>query len=237
MINLKVLIILGLFVFINICEACFCEFSKNQSSKKNDSEVQSSNEKQDKSVIVSLIFDIYSWINSFSFLYFKIVGYVPSHHFRLFLYRYVFRMSIGKGTVIYYGLEARNPWNITIGNHCSIGDKVILDARKKIVIKDNVNISTGVWVWTVQHDVNSESFGTIGQEKPVYIGEYAWISSRTSILPGANISKGDVIAAGAVLTKPCDLQFCIYGGVPARKIGTRNNNLDYELPRKYRHFI
>ncbi|WP_051197610.1 acyltransferase [Butyrivibrio sp. MB2005] len=234
--DIKALIILGLFIFINLFEACFCEFSKKHASNRQDSEAQSNGVKHDKSVIVNLILDIYSWINSFTFLYFKIVGYVPSHHIRLFLYRYVFRMTIGKGTIIYYGLEARNPWNITIGKNCSIGDKAILDARKNIVIADNVNISTGAWIWTVQHDVNSESFSTTGQEKPVYIGEYAWISSRTSILPGANVLKGDIIAAGAILTKPCNEHFCIYGGVPAKKIGLRNDIVKYRLTEKHRHF-
>lgn len=234
MINICLLIILGVIVLINIFESSFCALSKKRAKKKND-RLEETGEK--KHVNKSKVATVYSWINSFTFLYFKIVGYIPSHHIRRFIYKYVFKMTIGKGTVIYYGLEARNPWNIIIGNRCSIGDKVILDAREKIVIEDNVNISTGAWIWTVQHDVNSEKFETAGEEKPIHIEDYAWVSSRTTILPGANIKKGDVIAAGAVLVKPCNSPYAIYGGVPAKEIGVRNNKLQYNLTEKYRHFL
>ena len=46
-----------------------------------------------------------------------------------------------------------------------------------------------------------------------------------------------MLAAGGVLTKNTD-PFGIYGGVPAKKIGERNQNLNYNLADSKRyHFL
>ena len=177
------------------------------------------------------------FFDDLTFLFFKLVGYIPSHFIRMCFYKYVFHMDIGKKAVIYYGLEARYPWNISIGEGTIIGDHAILDGRKGIVIGDNVNISTGVWMWTVQHDVNSPSFSVEGKGGPIVVGNRAWISSRSTILPNCNISEGVVIAASAVVTKSCEEAFAIYAGVPAKKVAKRNEELTYIFDGTHRLFI
>lgn len=159
-----------------------------------------------------------SLANDITFLFVKIVGYIPVHFIRMFFYKYIFHMSIGKNVVIYYGFEARAPWKITIGDGSVIGDKAIMDARFGITIGQNVNLSTGVWIWTLQHDVNSKEFGVEGQGKKVKIEDRAWISSRTVLLPGCLISEGVVVAAGAVVTKSCNVPFSIWGGYLRKKL-------------------
>ena len=62
----------------------------------------------------------------------------------------------------------------------------------------------------------------------VTISDYAWLSSRTTILPGVTIGEGAVVAAGAVVTKDV-ADHAIVAGVPARVIGTRTANLEYRL--------
>jgi len=42
-----------------------------------------------------------------------------------------------------------------------------------------------------------------------------------------HIGKGAVVAAGAVVTKDVE-PYTVVAGVPAQKIGTRSNNLDYK---------
>lgn len=61
----------------------------------------------------------------------------------------------------------------------------------------------------------------------VVIEDHVWIASRVTILPGVHIGRGAVIAAGAVVSKDVPA-LEIWGGVPARKIGVRNNKLEYE---------
>lgn len=154
------------------------------------------------------------------------IGRIPSHRLRRLLYRRLLHMSIGSSTIIYGGAEIRAGWNITIGENSRIGHHAILDGRKGLAIGDNVNLSTGVWIWTLQHDPQSPCFATQGG--PVVVEDYAWLSCRVTVLPRVRIGKGAVVAAGAVVTRTVD-PFTIVGGVPAVPIGQRNRNLRYQL--------
>lgn len=162
----------------------------------------------------------------------KVVGWLPSHRLRLLLYR-VFGMQIGRGSHIYMGAEIRAPRWIKIGTGTSIGHDAILDGRGRLTIGNNVNLSSGVWIWTRSHDVNSPTFA--GTRAPVIIEDYAWLSCRVVILQGVTIGEGAVVAAGAVVTKDVE-SYTIVGGVPAKKIGERPRGLKYELS-EYIHMI
>ena len=140
-------------------------------------------------------------------------------------------MKITKRTVIYGGCEIRSPWNIKADN-CVISTYCILDGRRGITIGDNVVFGGGVHIWTEEHDVNDPLFAVnFDNAQPVVIENHAWICSDSTILPGIHIGEGAVVATRAVVTKNCEA-FGIYGGVPAKKIGTRTNKLEYQLNGK-----
>ena len=160
------------------------------------------------------------------FLLLLVCGYLPSHRVRLWLYRRLFHVQIGRASFIYGGAEIRAPWGIQVGDHTSIGNHAILDGRMGLHIGNNVNLSTGVWIWTMQHDPQSPTFATTGA--PVVIEDYAWVSCRVTILPGVTVGRGAVVAAGAVVTEDVP-PYAIVGGVPARVIGERTRDLTYEL--------
>jgi len=155
----------------------------------------------------------------------RMVSIIPSHIIRNILYR-ICRLSLGKGAVVYSLCELRKPWEISIGNNSIVGEGVLLDGRRGIIIEDNVNISSGVWIWTLHHDHNCSNFSAIGS--PVKIESRAWICSRATILPGVTIGEGAVVAAGSVVTRDVEA-FSIVGGIPAKKIGERNRELNYTL--------
>ena len=58
------------------------------------------------------------------------------------------------------------------------------------------------------------------------IKDYAWLGVGCTVLQGVTIGRGAVVAAGAVVTKDVG-DYEIVGGIPAKKIGTRNRDLDY----------
>lgn len=186
--------------------------------------------------LLSITQKIYIWTNPvfipIIFLILKATGHIPSHHIRLLIYR-AFGMRIGRGSHIYGGAEIRNPFGITIGTGTSIGHNAILDGRHRLTIGNNVNFSSGVWVWTAEHDVTSSHFRGYGA--PVVIEDYVWLSCRVIVLAGATIGEGAVVAAGAVVTKDVP-PYTIVAGVPARKIGERPRGLNYELSN-YIHMI
>jgi acetyltransferase-like isoleucine patch superfamily enzyme len=159
------------------------------------------------------------------FIFFRLIGFVPSHSLRKILYRLV-GMQIGSRSYIYAGAEIRNPKQIIIGNDTVIGHGAVLDGRRGLRIGNNVNFSSGVWIWTLQHDPQSPGFTSVGAE--VVIEDYAWISARAMVLPGVHVARGCVVAAGAIVTKDTTPN-SIFAGIPAKKIGDRNPNLVYQL--------
>ncbi len=59
------------------------------------------------------------------------------------------------------------------------------------------------------------------------IDDYVWIGIGVIVLQGVHIAKGAVVCAGAVVTKDVG-EYEIVAGVPAKKIGERNKDLDYK---------
>lgn len=124
---------------------------------------------------------------------------------------------------MFASVDVRNAKGLEIESGCSIGPRVLLDARKGLKIHKNVTVAYDAIIWTLHHDMNSNDFHTIGG--PVEIDEYAWICSRSIILPGVKVGKGAVVASGAVVTKDVD-PFSVVAGIPAKKIGERKR-LEY----------
>lgn len=132
-------------------------------------------------------------------------------------------------TVIYFNTEIRASWKLKIGKGSIIGDSCILDARNGITIGDNVNLSSEVRIWTEQHDYQDPMFNCNSTpDFHVKINDYAWIGSNVIILPRVTIGKGAVVAAGAVVTKSVP-DYALVAGIPAKQIGERNHNLQYQF--------
>jgi maltose O-acetyltransferase len=170
----------------------------------------------------SFLIGIYALISSFV---------MWSHfHFIRKLYLSLFLKKVGKRTIILRNIEVRKPQNVSIGNGTVINKRVLLDGRGgELQIGDNVDIAQEVMIWTLEHDVNSPIHKGVGL--PVVIEDYVWIGARVIIMPGVTIGKGAVIACGAIVTKDV-LPKTIVGGIPAKIIGQRENDLTYTLHYK-----
>lgn len=180
-----------------------------------------------------------------------LAGSIPSHRIRLFLYRFLFRIKIGKQSHIHWLARFNNPSGIEIGDNCVIGNDAFLDGRfqrekitgqkgnsssylneflnpsyRPLKIGNNVSIAGEVRIYTMEHDINDPDFKEIGA--PVTIDDYVVIGTRVTILPGVHIGKGAVIASGAVVVKDVP-EFTVVGGVPAVFIKERNRDLRYKL--------
>ncbi len=171
---------------------------------------------------------LYNYVLDLELLIVTWSGLVPSHFFRLLMYQLA-GLKIGKGSRIHIGARFFYPANIKIGQDTIIGDNIFLDGRDSLVIGNHVDIASGVMIYNSEHDINAEDFqATIA---PVKIEDYVFIGPRAIILPGVNIGKGAVVAAGAVVTKDVP-EFVIVGGVPAQVIGERKQkDLHYKLGR------
>ncbi len=174
----------------------------------------------------SLVATLRWWKSGWCFYGIVLIGKLPGHSVRRAFYSWLFGFSFPSTSVIYGGAEIRNCRALKIGGNTVIGHHAILDARRGIELGRNVNLSSGVWIWTEQHDPQDPDFAIVGGK--VVIEDYAWISCRAVILPGVRIGTGCVVAAGAVVAKDMP-PWSIVGGVPAAVIGERNRDLRYKL--------
>jgi maltose O-acetyltransferase len=108
-----------------------------------------------------------------------------------------------------------------------------LDSRNGINVGSNVNIASEVRIWTAEHDVFSDTFAQTGG--PVCIGDFAFIGSRVTILPGVTIGEGAVVGAGAVVSKDI-APWTIAFGVPAKSIKARPR-VEYRLQTAKKAFF
>lgn len=190
------------------------------------------------------------WIIDFWVFLATITGYIPSHTIRLFFYRNLFRIKIGKDSSIHWRAEFNQPSGIAIGHNTIIGNDAFLDGRftrkwlakeikivsylkeffnpsvRPLTIGNNVSIAGEVRIYTMQHDIDDPDFKEVGA--PVVIDDYVVIGTRVTILPGVHIGKGAVVASGAVVTRDV-APYTVVGGVPAQFIRNRSKDLRYML--------
>ncbi len=168
---------------------------------------------------------LFAWLLDLQLLLLTMVGYVPSHDFRIFCYR-LCRITIGQRVAFHWRARFFYPRGISVGAHTSIGNDAFLDGRMGLTIGSCVNISGDVSIYTLEHDIDDPEFGPKGG--PVVIEDYAYIATRATILPGVRIGRGAVVACGAVVTKDVPA-YTLVGGVPAKFIRKRSEYLTYKL--------
>lgn len=154
----------------------------------------------------------YRWLMTNSFL-----PHLPSQTVRNLGLR-MMGVKMSKNVKFYSGFSVRNPKGLVIEDGVNIGPKVLLDARCGLTIRKSAVIAYDAIIWTLNHDYNDVNF--CGKGAPVEIGAYAWVCSRSIILPGIKVGEGAVIASGAVVTKDVE-SWTIVAGIPAKPISKR----------------
>ena len=169
---------------------------------------------------------LFNWLKAFCLEYCvnDILPHIPFWCVRRWYMR-LWGARIGKGSFIMKKNYILNPNRLTMGTYSHINRGCTIDARGNITIGNNVSISHGVYIITGSHDHQSKNF--IGKFMPIIIEDYAWIGVGAVILQGIHIGKGAVVCAGAVVTKDVG-NYEVVGGVPAKKVGERTQELDYQ---------
>ncbi len=163
----------------------------------------------------------------FWLLILRIVGFIPIHTIRKLFYL-LSGVKMPFNSTIHMGANFFNPNGVTIGQDTIVGGNCFLDGRAPLTIGSHVGIATDVMIYNDEHDINSPDYGN--SFGPVTINDYVFIGPRVIILPNITIGKGAVVAAGAVVTKDIP-EYEIWGGVPAKKINDRPQDLHYRLGR------
>lgn len=175
-------------------------------------------ERNKSSITSKFIVFTYNLLNDFLVFLTTLTGYIPSHVIRHSLYRYLFGIKIPSDSIIYWKCKFFKPQGVKIGHNSIIGNDAFLDGRANICIGNNVNIGGEIRIYTMEHDIESPTFGeSCGQ---VSIENWVYIGTRVTILPGVRVGEGAVVASGAVVTKDVK-SWTMVGGIPAKFIKHR----------------
>lgn len=141
--------------------------------------------------------------------------------------------ACGENVTVGRRSEIAGAGNIYMGHDVYLGPgTTLLTTRAKIRFGDYVMSGPNLTVVTGDHRIDildrpmmelTDEEKTPENDQDVVIGNDVWIGSGVTILKGVHISDHCVIAAGAVLTKDVGAEYSIWGGVPARCLGSRLN--------------
>ena len=137
-----------------------------------------------------------------------------------------YKLRSGKNVRIHATASIRNPENVFIDDYSHINHQCCIWAGEysKISIGKKVLMGPGVKFFSTNHglDLGAPMMDQGYKEADIYIEDDCWLGANVVVLRGVRIAKGSVIAAGAVVTKSLLEEYCIYGGIPAKKISERN---------------
>lgn len=136
----------------------------------------------------------------------------------------LFGAQVGPEVNVFPSVRITIPWNLTLGEHCAIGDRVILYALGPVVIGARTTVSQGAHICAGTHDWRQATMPLL--KLPISIGADCWICADAFVGPGLDVGDHSILAARAVIVKPVP-PGTIVGGNPAQQIGrTRTNAIN-----------
>ncbi|MFG0257040.1 MAG: hypothetical protein ACF8GE_03965 [Phycisphaerales bacterium JB043] len=140
--------------------------------------------------------------------------------FRAWLLRR-FGASIGRSTRIRPSVRVEQPWNLTIGDNTSVGDRAQLYCLGIVRLGDHVSISQNAHICAGTHDHESPRLPLM--RPPITIEDDVWIAADAYVGPNVTIGKGAVLGARACAYKDLEAGK-LYGGNPCRELGERGGS-------------
>jgi putative colanic acid biosynthesis acetyltransferase WcaF len=126
-----------------------------------------------------------------------------------------FGAQIGHRVFIRHRVRVLWPWKLSIGSDCWIGEDAWLLNLEPISIGHDVCISQSAFLCTGSHDRRSPSFEY--DNRPIEIGDHAWVGARATILRGVHIGRGSVVAACARVAQDVVAGTMSGGPAPTRR--------------------
>lgn len=148
----------------------------------------------------------------------------------------IIRPAFGRyGKNFYPNPDTDYTWhrNIEVGDDVSIGgDGIFMCAKSKIIIGNKVMFGPRVTIVAGNHNTSlvGRFMTDVLEKRPeddqdVVFEDDIWVGANATILKGVHVGRGSIIAAGALVTKDVP-PYTIVGGLPAKVIGVRFDNLE-----------
>jgi virginiamycin A acetyltransferase len=115
--------------------------------------------------------------------------------------------------------------HIIIGSHCYLNSGTVIYSGNGVSLGDSVLIGPNCNLVPANHafrDANTSIRlqGFMPSKGGIIIEDDVWLGANVTVLDGAHIMKGCVVGANSLVKGKLD-QYGIYAGVPAKKIGER----------------
>ncbi len=130
----------------------------------------------------------------------------------------LFGARLGRTVRVRSSARIEQPWNLTIGENSSVGDRAIIYCLGPVTIGSNVSISQGAHVCAGTHDFSQPSMPLL--RPPIFIEDYAWIAADAFVGPNVRVGEGAILGARGCAMKHLD-PWTIYSGNPARPLRER----------------
>lgn len=129
--------------------------------------------------------------------------------------------KVGKNVRICSSVRIKGTSKLLIGDNTWIGHNCLIVCSSNITIGSNVDIAPMCYIGTGTHEITprSNKIAGNGYSLPIKIADGCWLCVRSTILPGTQIDKKCIVAAGAVV-KGSYKSLSLIGGIPAKVIRT-----------------
>jgi len=184
--------------------------------------------------------------------------------FRMITFTTIHKEIIGKnishwtneGTVSFTGdhirfgtgccITAYKNSSITFDKNVTIGGNSKIMSQETIVIGANLRTAWDVQIidTNFHYSKNSVSNEVFQKQAPIIIGKDCWIANRSSLMKGAKIPDGTIVASNSVVNKqfniPINENSIFIGGAPAKIIGFNISRMlltgeeEYNLTKEFK---
>ncbi len=141
----------------------------------------------------------------------------PMYAWRAMLLR-LFGAKLGNNVLIRPTVKVTIPWNLQMGEQCSVGDFAILYCLGKVTIGKWVSIAQYAHICAGTHDATSRQMHLL--TPPITLGDDVWIAADAFVGPGVTVGARSIVGARGCVFKDV-AQGVVVGGNPAKFIKTR----------------
>ena len=114
------------------------------------------------------------------------------HSWRCFLLR-IFGAQLGRAVHPYPSARIWAPWNLEMGDHACLSERVDCYCVDKIRIGAHSTVSQYSFLCTASHDYKKHGMPLVSA--PIMIGARVWITADVFVGPGVTIGDGAVVTA------------------------------------------
>jgi len=130
----------------------------------------------------------------------------------------LFGARVGRPVRVRPSVIIEQPWNLSIGDNSSLGDRAIVYCLGPVTIGRHVSVSQGAHLCAGTHDYRRADMPLL--RPPIVVEDYAWVAADAFVGPNVTVREGALLGARACAMKDLEA-WSIYAGNPAVKVRER----------------